>query len=362
MPADEANLVLYAPGLDDPRVDFKRRYEDFKHFELGHWLPTVGTSPEAGIILFRYDPIAPRGMTFVREPPLEKRIRQWFRSENIEMGAGGKYKNVLGGMEYVRFTRDGATQCVFMRQYGDTYSDQRGYFSDGSTGHGNIMIRGYYCVAPFHELSQGTLERFLYGIGLKGFGVPEKPADLTLTAVPIAGAAAASGQRQSASKGAHQAIFEDYGTPHYRDGQIYDYYTGIATGTSGDIIVAAAAGTVDYVASSANQERIIIYHGRDENGLHVRTEYWYHQAIFAKEGETVTRGQQIGIVGGQKRQFLYFRVVKAPENLYGSSSVWIPENPHDYWLDGSGKITCFDPGTVYSQKSSMKLTWPLKCR
>ena len=57
-------------------------------------------------------------MTFVREPSLEERLRRWLSSENIEMGASGKYRNVLGGMEYARFTRDGATQCVFMRQFG----------------------------------------------------------------------------------------------------------------------------------------------------------------------------------------------------------------------------------------------------
>jgi hypothetical protein len=178
MPADEASLVLYAPGLDDPRVNFKRKYKDLKVYELGHWRPAVGTSPEAWMILFRFKPFVPSSRTFVREPALEERVRQSFRSENIELGAGGNYENVLGEVEYLRFTRDGATECVFMRQFGDTFSDQRGFFSDGTAGHGNIMIRGYYCVAPFYELSQRTLRRFLTGIGLKGFGVPEKPRGL----------------------------------------------------------------------------------------------------------------------------------------------------------------------------------------
>ena len=40
------------------------------------------------------------------------------------------------------------------------------------------MIRGYYCLAPGLQLSQATLERFLTGIGLKGYGVPEQPQDL----------------------------------------------------------------------------------------------------------------------------------------------------------------------------------------
>ena len=67
-------------------------------------------------------------------------------------------------------------------------------------------------------------------------------------------------------------IYLDYGTPKDRTGVIYDYYTGISIGSPEDIIVAAADGTVDYIASSANQELIIIYHGRDEEGVHMRTE------------------------------------------------------------------------------------------
>lgn len=201
MPAEEAGLVLFAPGLGSPRVNFMRKIDGLKIYEFGRWRPEAGAYPEAEIILFRFSPVAPSGMTFVREPTLEERIRQSFGAETIDMGAGGRYENVLGEMEYIRFTRDGANQCVFMRQFGDTYSDQRGYFSDGSMGHGDTMIRGYYCLAPFHELSQITLERFLAGIGLKGFAVPAEPVDLTLTVTPIA-AAAASSRRTSASSDA----------------------------------------------------------------------------------------------------------------------------------------------------------------
>jgi hypothetical protein len=122
MPTGEASLLLYAPGLDDPRVNFKRKHKDLKVYELGHWRPAVGTSPEAWMILFRFKPFVPSSRTFVREPPLKERIGQWFGSDielgsgnielgagNIELGAGGNYENVLGEVEYLRFTRDGAT-------------------------------------------------------------------------------------------------------------------------------------------------------------------------------------------------------------------------------------------------------------
>ncbi len=137
---------------------------------------------------------------------------------------------------------------------------------------------------------------------------------------------------------------------------------GMNTGSPGDVIIAAADGKVDYVSSNANLEQVFIYHGRDQDGLHMRTKYAYHRELFVEEGDLVTRGQEIGIVGGIKRQYLHFGVSKSPENLYGASSVWIYENPHDYWIDGIGKITCFQSGRDYPQNFSLKLTWPLKCR
>ena len=196
IPASEARLVLRAPGLDSPRTSFKRRVQGLTSYELGHWRPTTGTAAEAKLILIKLTDVAPSQMTFVREPPLEVRIRQWFASESIEIGSSGNARNVLGAVEYTRFTRDGAIQCVFVRQYGDTFADQRGYFPDGSTGHGDIMIRGYYCVSPFHELTASAIHRFVSGIGLEGFAVPAESRDLTLTAAPIAVPPAASSPRR----------------------------------------------------------------------------------------------------------------------------------------------------------------------
>ena len=201
--AEEASLVLYAPGLSSPRVSFTRMVDGFKIFELGHWRPATSAFPEAKIIVFRFSSMAPSGMTFIHEPPLEARIKGSFGGESIETKSAQKFRNALGSLEYMLFTRDGATQCVFMRQFGDTYSDQRDYFSDGSTGHGDIMIRGYYCLAPTQQLSQSTLERFLGGIGLKGFGVPVEPADLALTATSVAASAAAGALRRSTRSGAY---------------------------------------------------------------------------------------------------------------------------------------------------------------
>jgi hypothetical protein len=155
-----------------------------------------------------------------------------------------------------------------------------------------------------------------------------------------------------------QKVHDDNFTIHFKS----ESGTGIAIGRPGDVIIAAADGTVDFIASSADSEWITIYHGRDDDGLHMRTGYSYHRAVLVKEGDPVIRGQAIGIVGGRKRQYLQFAVAKAPENLYGVSSAWIKEDLHDYWIGDPGKISCFKPGKSYSQKSSKKLTWPLECR
>jgi hypothetical protein len=73
----------------------------------------------------------------------------------------------------------------------------------------------------------------------------------------------------------------------------------------------------------------------------MRTGYANHREVLVKEGDSVTRGQAIGIVGGQKGQYLDFTIAKAPANVSGPSSAWIYENVHDYWIDGPGEIACF---------------------
>lgn len=190
--ADEASLVLYAPGLAAPRVDFEHKIEGLRALERGHWRPTVGAFPEAEIVLFRFTSSAPSGMTWVREPTLDERVEKWLWSDSIETGAGGKARSPLGEVEYLRFTRNGATECVFMRQYGDTFSDQR-----APESHGNIMIRGYYCLAPGERLSQSTLRRFLAGVGLEGYKVPATSRDLTLPGQTSTAVTERSVQRRS---------------------------------------------------------------------------------------------------------------------------------------------------------------------
>ncbi len=68
-----------------------------------------------------------------------------------------------------------AIPCVFVRVYGDTFSDTRGYFSDGARSLGDIMIRGWYCAPPNSRLDKKVIRAFIAGIGIKGLWVPDRP-------------------------------------------------------------------------------------------------------------------------------------------------------------------------------------------
>jgi hypothetical protein len=49
--------------------------------------------------------------------------------------------NRIGDGEYLRFTRDGTRECVYLRPYADTFADQRGYTRSFKPSAGNIVLR-----------------------------------------------------------------------------------------------------------------------------------------------------------------------------------------------------------------------------
>jgi hypothetical protein len=67
----------------------------------------------------------------------------------------------------------------------------------------------------------------------------------------------------------------------------------------------------------------------------------------------VRRGRRIGAVGATgsgttlQRPHLHFATVG--------------DNPHYYWHDGMGRVTCFDAGRFYSG-SETAITYPLACK
>lgn len=141
---------------------------------------------------------------------------------------------------------------------------------------------------------------------------------------------------------------------------------GNAYGGIGQAILAAADGVVfrSHWSDFAGY-RIVIEHGRDMDGNYLRTVYFHNSENLVNEGQKVKGGQQIAKIGatgsGITSGFphVHFAVYRGPTKEY--SKEWRDVNPHDYWVDGPYKITCFDSKKEYP-KSPIRFTYPVECK
>ncbi len=126
-------------------------------------------------------------------------------------------------------------------------------------------------------------------------------------------------------------------------------------------ILAAAPGRV--VASFYEPmygNRIVIDHGIDTNGDHVETVYKHLKERLADVGDVVSRGQQIATMGATgalgMMVHLHFEVERA-----GADGRFLAHDPQLYWINGPGKVTCFEAGTHYPDRP-FRTTLPVVCR
>jgi murein DD-endopeptidase MepM/ murein hydrolase activator NlpD len=82
----------------------------------------------------------------------------------------------------------------------------------------------------------------------------------------------------------------------------------------------------------------------------LRTSYWHMYRSHVEIGQSVKRGDQIGDVGTTGLAHLHFMTYQT-----------LPDNPHNFWLSGPGKISCFDSSKVQQGKGESILTYPVKC-
>lgn len=98
--------------------------------------------------------------------------------------------------------------------------------------------------------------------------------------------------------------------------------------------------------------------------------------MLVHENEFIKRGQLIGRLGdnAKNRKCVYgFRHLhlqlgrevqpKEQREHYWGNKYFLRDgdhgpNPHHFWADGPGKVTCFVPGRNYPKG---KITWPLRC-
>ena len=130
---------------------------------------------------------------------------------------------------------------------------------------------------------------------------------------------------------------------------------------TGAPVLAAADGTVLTVGWSATAEyRISIAHGRDTDSHYLMTVYYHNSQNLVEKGQKVKRGQEIALPGSTGRTgFTHFGVMRGPTREYPKE--WSDIDPHEYWVEGPYRITCFDPTKTYPP-APIRFTYPLECK
>ena len=131
---------------------------------------------------------------------------------------------------------------------------------------------------------------------------------------------------------------------------------------TGTPVMASAAGVVfRSYADLFYGNRITIDHGQDAGGQFIRSRYLHLKKKLVKEGDIVTRGQQIGTLGrsGLLAGFphLHYEIrVSDPLDPSQFHSV----NPHKFWADGVGMVTCYEKGRHWPERP-FQTTYPVPC-
>jgi murein DD-endopeptidase MepM/ murein hydrolase activator NlpD len=135
-------------------------------------------------------------------------------------------------------------------------------------------------------------------------------------------------------------------------------------GKRGTPIIAAASGVV---LSSFYRplfgHRILIEHGKDKNGHFILSRYVHLDKRLVKKGDKVIRGQQIGTLGSTGLlaggyPHLHFEIRTGVNPDLSAST---PLNPHRFWMQGVGVITCFDASKQWPDKP-FRSTYPVPCK
>ena len=142
----------------------------------------------------------------------------------------------------------------------------------------------------------------------------------------------------------------------------------------GSPVIAAADGVV--IRAKVDRcwgPSMLISHGLDKVDKPVYALYGHVKNFKVSVGQKVKRGQQIAEMGndiftscGAGFHHLHFQVSYNPQRIpfgWGWASFvgdgTSAPNPHNYWENGAGKVTCFDEGKSYDKSG---FTYPLPCK
>lgn len=155
--------------------------------------------------------------------------------------------------------------------------------------------------------------------------------------------------------------------PSTMNGHWADYggHAGIDVfGPVGLPVLAVAAGEVTYSHfEPLYGHTVYINHGLDPQGNDFQTRYVHLDDRQVEVGQRVVRGQRLGSLGRTGMlaggiPHLHFEVqTRAPERW----EIHEPQNPHAFWADGIGVVTCFDINARYNDEV-LHATYPVPCR
>lgn len=147
-------------------------------------------------------------------------------------------------------------------------------------------------------------------------------------------------------------------------------------GPYGAQIIAAADGRVlETDVGICWGPTIVVDHGTGPDGKRLIAAYGHLDQMRVNAGQTVSRGQLIGTLGNNYRNFecivgvrhLHFQLGRvwrgADKGTYWGHLRYLRDgrrgtNPHQYWANGPGQVTCFEPGKTYPAGT---LTYPVPC-
>jgi murein DD-endopeptidase MepM/ murein hydrolase activator NlpD len=133
----------------------------------------------------------------------------------------------------------------------------------------------------------------------------------------------------------------------------------LSTGTP---IITPSDGVVIYIGEPDSKE---LYGGGIfvgiSHGEHFNTLYGHLTKIFVEKGQSLKRGQFIGLSGSSNYGYahLHFGVCKITGNLRDCQSYSKTYDPDNFWL--GGKAQCFNPEMDYSRYSQKDITIPIAC-
>ncbi|WP_370394353.1 M23 family metallopeptidase [Cognatishimia sp.] len=131
----------------------------------------------------------------------------------------------------------------------------------------------------------------------------------------------------------------------------------------GTPVIAAAGGRViESFWEPAYGNRVLIQHPTDASGIPPTTRYVHLKTRTVEKGEYVQRGQQIGELGTTGLLSSGFPHLHM-EVTYGGYSLKLSgKDPHLFWVDGVGRVTCFEPKHRGLPSDPFKITYPVLCK